>query len=189
MGRHSRWEQDGVPPGGSGRPWDPGPPPNGFLSAHPMTSLRYVLTGRWEAQVQPMPRPSASWTSPPGVPQTDASTATWQKWPRRHPWLTGIVILVVLLWIIGVAMISNATAVDPNSPAGRIQTGLVGTVAHDGTTITSARCDPSTVRTWGDGSISATCYDTFADGSTATQFAELLGSSIEDLATGQYSGQ
>lgn len=43
MGRHSRWEQDGVPP---------------------------------------------------GVPQMSATTPIRPKWPRRHPWLTGITIIL-----------------------------------------------------------------------------------------------
>lgn len=85
-----------------------------------------------------------------------------------------------MLIFISVAASSGSSGVNPNSPAGRIQTALVGTVVNDGTTVTDAQCAPASVRTWGDGSISANCTVTFSDGSTAIQFVELLGSSIED---------
>ena len=103
MGRHSRLEQDGVLLGGSGRPLDLGP----------------------LASQQPIPRPPASRTSPPGVPQTGASTAIRPKWPRRHPWQTGVTILAAVAasaLVFLPAMTHHATATPaaqnvPSAPA------------------------------------------------------------------------
>jgi hypothetical protein len=88
--------------------------------------------------------------------------------------------LVGLFILIGISAI-HGSGVNPNSPAGIIQTALIGTTVNDGTTVTNAECAPASVdTTWGDGSISANCTVTFSDGSTAIQFIEELSGGIED---------
>ena len=101
---------------------------------------------------------------------------------RRLPvWARLVALGVVGLLILVVVSAIHGSGVNPNSPAGIIQTALIGTTVNDGTTVTNAQCAPaSVINTWGDGSISANCTVTFSDGSTATQFVEELGGGIED---------
>jgi hypothetical protein len=84
---------------------------------------------------------------------------------------------LVLILVLVVAAVGHKASPAAQAAA-RISSAAIGMVANDGTTLTKAQCDPSTVQTWGDGSVSASCNDTFSDGTTATQTLDLLGTTI-----------
>jgi hypothetical protein len=124
--------------------------------------------------------PSPFNTPPQPDPRPDAVTV--QSLILRMPvWARLVALGIVGLFILVVVSAIHGSGVNPNSPAGIIQTSLIGTTVNDGTTVTNARCAPASVDTsWGDGSISANCTVTFSDGSTAVQFVEVLAGNVED---------
>ncbi len=125
MGGHPVGEPDqaGLRPGGMVPPWPAMPPGNqqpmppcsrcgAAFGAHldgrcPQTGVgaENVTAPQWEGSQGTTP-PYAHWApplgGPPPVPQLAGPKPPWRNWPRRHPLLTGAIMLIVLLVSIGI---------------------------------------------------------------------------------------
>jgi hypothetical protein len=124
MGGHSPGEpnQTGLGPDGMVPPWQPVPPGNqqpmppcyrcgAAFAAHldgrcPQTgaSAGSVTAQPWAAGIPGTTQPYAYWVpplgGPPPVPQLAGSEP--RNWPRRHPLVTGAIMLIVLLVSAGI---------------------------------------------------------------------------------------
>jgi hypothetical protein len=137
MGGHSFGEpnETGLGPDGMVPPWQSAPSWNqqgmppcslcgaafdahlGGMCPRPGPGTENVTAPQWPTGVHGADQQYASWApplgGPPFVPAMAGPRPTWDHWPRRHPWLTGVITLLLVLVSVGTfRVVSHAVAQD-----------------------------------------------------------------------------